>query len=105
MARVRLLAACLMLRLLRFLSSQDKDTAKEKPKDNKPEEKKLKGFLPMNFKKLGLSEKQVQTIYRIQADYKAKKDEVAKQLAKLKDAEKDEIEKVLTDAQKKDLKA
>jgi hypothetical protein len=105
MARFRLLAACLMLGLVGFVFSQDKDAAKDKPKDNKPDDKKLSGMLPANFKKLGLTESQRQTIYKIQADYKAKKDEVTRQLAKLKAAEKEDIEKVLTDIQKKELKA
>jgi Spy/CpxP family protein refolding chaperone len=104
MARVRLLVACLMLGLVGFVFAQDKDTAKDKPKDN-PDDKKLKGFLPAGFKKLGLTEKQVQAIYKIQADYRAKKDEITRQLNRLKEAEREEIEKTLTDAQKKELKA
>src|SRR4051794_32572827 len=67
-----------------------KDTAKKDEKDKDPKDKqddkdkgKLKGFLPANFKKLGLSESQVQKIYKIQADYKAKIEDLDRQKKKL----------------------
>ncbi|MGL4549737.1 MAG: hypothetical protein ACRC33_01010 [Gemmataceae bacterium] len=103
MVRFRLLTAFLLLGLVGVASSQDKDANKAKEKPD--EEKKVRGTLPANFKKLGLSDKQVQAIYKIQTDYRSKKDDLTRQLAKLKDAERDEIEKTLTDAQKKDLRA
>ncbi|NBO93080.1 MAG: hypothetical protein EBV06_12340 [Planctomycetia bacterium] len=110
MIRLKVFVTFLTLALLGTAFSQDKDAPKEKDKDKdkpseKAEDKKLKGFLPAGFKKLGLTDKQVQAIYKIQTDYRGKKDDLTKQLAKLKDAEREEIEKVLTDAQKKELKA
>lgn len=102
---MRMLALVLTLTMslgLGLTLAQDKGADKEKPKDP---EGKLKGFLPAGFKKLGLTEKQVQTIYKIQADYRDKKTELTKQLEKLKAEEKETIEKTLTDAQKKELKA
>lgn len=76
-------------------------------KDAKKEEsppQRLRGQLPPNFRKLGLSDEQVQKIYRIQADYQAKVKELEEQIKKLKTQEKSEIEKVLTKAQRDRLK-
>jgi hypothetical protein len=73
----------------------------DKPGDPPP---RLKGQLPPNFRKLGLSEEQVQRIYRIQADYDAKYEALEAQIKKLKIQERQDIEKVLTDAQRARLK-
>lgn len=76
-------------------------------KDAKKEEtppQRLRGQLPPNYRKLGLSDEQVQKIYRIQADYQAKVKELEEQIKKLKSQEKSEIEKVLTKAQRDRLK-
>ncbi|MCE9534083.1 MAG: hypothetical protein K8T89_23640, partial [Planctomycetes bacterium] len=64
--------------------------------DKKDPPAKVKGFLPPYFSKIGLSDEQRQTIYKIQAKYK----EDAK---KLQEAEKQDIDKVLTPEQKKKL--
>jgi len=63
-----------------------------------------KGFLPANWKKIGLSDDQVKTIYKIQAGYDTKIDALKAQIDALKKEEKTELEKVLTPAQKEKLK-
>jgi TolA-binding protein len=65
---------------------------------------KMKGKLPPNYKKLGLSEEQTQAIYKLQSKYGAQIEELAQQIRKLRAEENAEIEKVLTDAQKESLK-
>lgn len=99
---VRLLSLALIFAIVGVVLAQDKDT----PKKDKPTEpdKKYKGILPANFKKLGLTDAQVQNIYKIQADYRAKMDDLKKQMETLKTTEKAAIEKVLTDVQLKRLK-
>jgi Spy/CpxP family protein refolding chaperone len=82
--------------------------AKEDPKkstDVKKDEPvgKLKGSLPKNWKKLGLTDTQVQEVYKVQAKYS---DEIAKVQAKLdalKAARDKEERAVLTPEQKKRL--
>jgi hypothetical protein len=61
---------------------------------------KVRGQLPPNYAKLGLSAEQKQQIYKIQATYDQKMEELQSQLKKLKSDEKQEIDKVLTDAQR-----
>jgi len=65
---------------------------------------KARGFLPANWKKLGLSPDQVQSVYKVQGSYKAKIDELAGKIAALRKEEKAELEKILTPAQKERLK-
>ena len=74
--------------------------------DKKPDEPatKLKGKLPAHFKKLGLSDKQLQEIFKIEAGYADKIDALQKQLADMKKAEHNEVVNVLTDEQKAHLK-
>jgi len=57
---------------------------------------KLKGQLPQGYGKLKLSDEQKQRIYKIQATYKAKLDDLEKQKKKLQSDRKKEYEKVLT---------
>jgi hypothetical protein len=72
--------------------------------DKKPDEPKVKGTLPPHYKALGLTDKQLQDVYKVQASYKAKIDELEQKIKELKAEEKVEREKVLTDAQKTRLK-
>jgi hypothetical protein len=65
---------------------------------------KLRGQLPQYFGKLGLRDDQKQAIYKVRADYKVKKDQLQKQLDKLKADEKEALEKLLTPEQLKRLK-
>ncbi len=65
---------------------------------------KMRGQLPQNWGKLGLSEEQKQKIYKIQNDFRNKVDALQKQLADLKDQERKELEKVLTAGQRDQLR-
>lgn len=59
-----------------------------------------KGTLPRNWSKIGLTDEQKQKVYTIRGDYKGKMDELRKEIVKLQKKEKEDLEKVLTDAQK-----
>jgi hypothetical protein len=74
----------------------------QEKKDDTPV--KLKGVLPANWGKLGLSDEQKQKIYKIQGDFDTKTAGLEKQLKDLKAQEQSEMLKVLTDAQKARLK-
>ncbi len=86
----------------------------EKKVDKKPEgepkkpevepEVKLKGTLPMYYKRLGLSEDQKQQVYRVKKSFREKAAALEKQIKLLKAEEKAAIEKVLTAAQRARLK-
>ncbi|HVS38935.1 MAG TPA: hypothetical protein VMS17_25480 [Gemmataceae bacterium] len=75
----------------------------KKPDD--PPATKLTGHLPPHYKKLGLSDKQIQDIYKVQASYKDKIDALQQQLDDLKKAEHTDVENILTADQKTALKA
>jgi hypothetical protein len=100
MIRLGLGVIVLTLALLVPGSAQDKKD--DKKGDDPP--KKLKGTLPQNFGRLGLSDQQKKTIYKLQGEYKAKRAELQKKLEKLKSDEKAAYEKVLTEEQKKQLR-
>ncbi|HMP03199.1 MAG TPA: hypothetical protein PKD86_05570 [Gemmatales bacterium] len=72
-------------------------------KDETPQAR-LRGQLPANYKKLGLSEEQVQKIYKIQNDYDVKLRALDEQIKKLKAQQRSDVEKVLTTAQRARLK-
>jgi hypothetical protein len=72
--------------------------------DKKPDDPKVKGTLPPHYKALGLSDDQLQKVYKVQASYKAKIDDLEQKIKDLRAEEKVEREKVLTDAQKARLK-
>lgn len=85
-----------------------KDDAKKD--DGKKEEVKketpgrVRGMLPANYRKLGLTDEQKNKIYRLQAEYDDKIKEAEERLAKLKAERSKVAETVLTDAQKARLK-
>lgn len=68
--------------------------------DTKKETKKAKGMLPQGFKDLGLSKAQIEKIYMIQAEFKAKIAELDKKAKELKTQEFQESLKVLSDDQR-----
>ena len=68
--------------------------------DKKSDDPKAKGTLPQHYKKLGLSDKQVQDIYKIQASYREKIEPLQQQIDDLKKAEHQDVENVLTADQK-----
>jgi hypothetical protein len=97
--RVAALTLLMVLSLELVYSQEPKGgTKKEEPMP------KLRGQLPQNFKKLGLRDDQIQMIYKIQADYKAKMEELDRQLKKLKSERDEAIQKVLTPEQLKRLR-
>src|SRR5262249_49136956 len=59
--------------------------------------------LPAYYGKLGLREGQKQTILKLRAGFKAKTDDLQRQIDKLKGEEKEALEKVLTKGQRKRL--
>ncbi len=67
-------------------------------------EPRARGQLYPNWKKLGLSDSQVQEIYKIQTKYRTKIEALEVQIRELKKQERSDAEKVLTDAQKARLK-
>ena len=76
---------------------EPKATTKDEPKGR------FKGQLPANFKKLGLSEGQVQEVYRIQGKYNEEIDKPTARIRELKDTRDREVRTVLTPDQKKKL--
>ena len=82
---------------------KDKKEDKKDKKEDKKEVVKFKGQLPAGWGKIGLTDDQKQNVYKIQSKYGTKVDELKSEMAKLKSEEKKEIEKVLTDDQRKKL--
>jgi Spy/CpxP family protein refolding chaperone len=102
MSRVRTWAGLLaVLFLVGWLVAADDKKAGDEPKDTTSPKK---GTLPTGWKKLGLSDSQTQEIYKIRSKYRAKLDELEQQLRELRQQERAEEYKVLTDAQKARLK-
>lgn len=95
MIRLSMGVVVLALALLVPGSAQDK-------KDDPPV--KLKGTLPSGYGKLKLSDQQKQKIYKIQADYKTKLDDLEKQKQKLQRDRKKAYEAVLTKEQLQQLR-
>lgn len=76
--------------------------AQEAKKDEKPAEK-AKGQLPTYWKQLGLSEEQVQKVYKLQAKYNDEIDKLEDQIKALKEKMAKERSGLLTAEQKKRL--
>lgn len=81
--------------------SADGLIGQEAKKDDPPG--KFKGILPPNYKKIGLSEGQVQDIYKIQAKYGTEIDKYEAKIKELKSTRDKEVRAVLTPDQKKKL--
>ncbi len=75
---------------------------KDDPKKDDPPVR-LKGFLPMNWGKLGLSDDQKQSVYRIQGKYNEEIDKLEAKIKELKATRDKEMKTVLTAEQKKRL--
>ncbi len=99
MSRFRLLAGLLVVTILAGTSLSADDTKPSEKKDTP-----AKGTLPPNWKKLGLTDAQVQKVYKIESDYRAKIADLEQQIKDLRAKERKELETVLTDAQKARLK-
>lgn len=96
-----LLGGLLMLSADGLVGQEKKEEPKAAKKDEPPG--KVKGFLPNNFKKLGLTDAQVQDIYKIQAKYAAEIDAHEAKIKELKGTRDKEVRAVLTPDQKKRL--
>jgi hypothetical protein len=66
---------------------------------------KVKGQLPANWGKLGLSDEQKQKVYKIQADYRKKIDALEAEIEQMKKKQLEEMTGVLSPDQKKKLAA
>ena len=75
----------------------------EKKVEKKAEPTKYKGVLPSNWKKLGLTDTQVQDVYRIQNKYGDEIDKLEAKIREMKSARDKEAKAVLTPEQKKRL--
>jgi Spy/CpxP family protein refolding chaperone len=84
----------LLFGLSSFAAVQD-----AKKDDTKPSSR-LRGQLPPNYRQLGLSEEQRQSIYKIHNEYADKIDELEKQIEKMKNERNRAYGKVLTKAQR-----
>jgi Spy/CpxP family protein refolding chaperone len=103
MSRVRTWAGLLaVLFLVGWLVAADDKKAGDEPKDTTPP--KAKGTLLPGWKNLGLSDTQTKDIYKITSKYRAKIAELEQQIRELRQQERVEAYKVLTDAQKARLK-
>src|SRR5262249_27092383 len=69
-----------------------------------PTQREAIGALPANYRRLNLTDEQVKNLYKLRTDYRARIAEMEKQIAKLKDEEKEAMEKVLTAEQQKKLR-
>jgi Spy/CpxP family protein refolding chaperone len=78
------------------------DKTTEKPADKK-DDKKEKGQLPQYWKQLGLTDKQVQEVYKIQNKYSDEIDGLEAKIKELKEKSKKEANGVLTKEQKERL--
>src|SRR4051794_25998473 len=104
-------SACVLVGFLFVLSGglvgQEKKQESKKDEVKKDEVKKdegkAKGMLPANWKKLGLSDDQVQKIYKIQSKYGEEIDKLEAKIAELKATMDKERRAVLTADQKKRL--
>src|SRR5581483_7887355 len=94
MYRLRVIGAVCLVALLAATALQGQDSTTGK----------VKGVLPANWGKLGLTDEQKQKVYKVQSEYRDKIAELEKQVKDLKEKERTEMEKVLTDEQKKRLK-
>jgi hypothetical protein len=102
MSRVCLLALVAGLIVLSGGLIGQENKTKEEPKKDDPAPK-LKGMLPPNYKKLGLTDTQVQEIYKIQNKYDTEIDKLQAKIDEMKANKTKDTKAVLTAEQKKRL--
>jgi len=95
----RRVAVCVLFSSLFVLSG---GLIGQEPKKEVPVTK-AKGVLPANWKKIGLTEDQVQTIYKIQGKYNDEIDLLEAKIKELKTTKDKEMKAVLSADQKKKL--
>lgn len=112
MSRLRLIPVLLVAALFGAsggFSQEKKEPAKDvkesKEKDSKEKEAvKFKGSLPSRWGQIGLSEDQKQNVYKIQGQYRDEIDKLQAKIEDLKAQQKKEMERILTEEQKKRLR-
>lgn len=80
-----------------------KDDTKAVKKEKDASSTKVKGVLPMNWGKIGLSDSQKQDVYKVQSKYNGEIDKLELQIKDLKSARDKEMKAILTAEQKKRL--
>jgi Spy/CpxP family protein refolding chaperone len=103
MKSVRTLVALLAVAAIVFGGWLSATSTKADDPKKDPPDPKAKGQLRTHWKQLGLAEDQVQKIYKVQAEYKAKIDTLEAQVKALKDEQYTKEVEVLTADQKKHL--
>lgn len=93
----------LLVSLIATGQSQETKPATKPAESTSTKKAELKGRLPNNFGKLGISEAQRKKIYEIQASYKTRIEMLEAQLEALKMEQNDEIRGVLTKTQQTEL--
>lgn len=96
----RTLFACMFVGCAAFATAQD--VKPKQPADAEPPVR-LRGVLPQYWKQLGLSDDQVQQIYKIQATYNEEIEKLEEQIKALKEKMAKERSAVLTKEQKERL--
>lgn len=95
MFRVRMLIVLVALVGLCTTWAGGQEKAKEKEASAK-----MRGQLPQNWGRLGLTDEQKQRVYKIQNEYGTKIDALQKQIEELRTKMREERDNVLTDAQR-----
>lgn len=78
--------------------------ADDKPADTKAPAMHGRAGLPQHWSRLGLNDSQKEKIYSIRSSYRAKIDDLERQIKDLRAKERTEMQEVLTDAQKSRLR-
>jgi Spy/CpxP family protein refolding chaperone len=102
-ARLFALLAAFALSAAGFAQTPAKPADPKKDDAKKEEPKVVKGQLPQNWKMLGLTDKQVQEIYKLQGKYNDEIDTLEAKIKELKEKMSKERLEVLTAEQKKRL--
>jgi hypothetical protein len=103
----RVLVSLTLMAVLAMLSGglNGQEPKKDEPKATKKDDPptKAKGVLPANWKKIGLSEDQIQQIYKAQGKYNDEIDKLEAKIKELRVTRDKEMKAVLTADQKKKL--
>ena len=93
------IALAILLSGLSSASAQDKEKSKSSSSSSKSESK-VRGVLPQNYRQLGLSDEQRQSIYKVQNEYSDKIDDLQKKIDEMKAERNAKYLKLLTKAQR-----